>query len=489
MFAVAAFLLLYQILHLAEGAPTGSAWQPDFNNLTALRDVHAPAWVPQPRYRGTWGVLYSCTLTLGLCVYTAIHQNIPARDGGRRSFYLCKAQWVLIAIFAPEAVLYPAWRQWYIAREVTSTLNELAREAEFEANTAKTPDKKTTTEPEMKIVTQTQLSGAPTGTPEPPSKRSPLPAQESRNATNTADSYPTYNLATGFYIVMGGFVTKCHLTDGKVVPHIDGKQFHTLSPEDVKDMAREGHFLWVETSTLQDKSKANILAKGLVCFQVFWMLVDGVARKVSGYPLAILEVHVFVHVLCALTMYGLWFKKPMDIQDPTVLNQQETAKLRTVMGDYGRKLLKKASNLGSFSEEADTSTMYLTLGILVVLCAAYGGVHLSTWNFNFPTPIEQKLWRISCILTVAGSVCVPGFLVIAFEFGRFVEGTIFVILRRQAWGLETMHYAIMITIALIFSPLLLASRFYLVLESFISIRDVPSGVYMTVPWAQYIPHI
>jgi hypothetical protein len=43
--------------------------------------------------------------------------------------------------------------------------------------------------------------------------------------------------------------------------------------------------------------------------------------------------------------------------------------------------------------------------------------------------------------------------------------------------------------AMLFSPLLLAARLFLVVESFISLRDVPSGVYATVPWAQYIPHI
>jgi hypothetical protein len=121
----AAFLLLYQLFHMAEGAQ--STWQPQLDNLTALREVHAPAWVPQPRYRGTWGVLYSCTITLGLCVYTAIHLNIPARDERRVSFFLRKAKWAVIAILAPEVVLYTAWSQWYTARDIVKRLNKLVR--------------------------------------------------------------------------------------------------------------------------------------------------------------------------------------------------------------------------------------------------------------------------------------------------------------------------------------------------------------------------
>lgn len=30
--------------------------------------------------RGTWSLLYSCIFTLALCVYSAIHLNIPARE-------------------------------------------------------------------------------------------------------------------------------------------------------------------------------------------------------------------------------------------------------------------------------------------------------------------------------------------------------------------------------------------------------------------------
>jgi hypothetical protein len=121
----AAFLILYQLFHSAEGAQ--STWQPQLNNLTALREVHAPAWVPKASYRGTWDILYSCTITLGLCVYTAIHLNIPSLEESRFSFYLRKTKWVVIAVFAPQVVLYTAWTQWYMARDIVRTLNKLVR--------------------------------------------------------------------------------------------------------------------------------------------------------------------------------------------------------------------------------------------------------------------------------------------------------------------------------------------------------------------------
>ena len=36
-------------------------------------------------------------------------------------------------------------------------------------------------------------------------------------------------------------------------------------------------------------------------------------------------------------------------------------------------------------------------GILfIILPAFYGGIHLTAWNFCFPSKTEQLLWRISC---------------------------------------------------------------------------------------------
>jgi hypothetical protein len=42
----------------------------------------------------------------------------------------------------------------------------------------------------------------------------------------------------------------------------------TLTPDGVLFLAQYGHFCKVKRSEIDDKSKADILAKSLVCFQV-----------------------------------------------------------------------------------------------------------------------------------------------------------------------------------------------------------------------------
>jgi hypothetical protein len=65
------------------------------------------------------------------------------------------------------------------------------------------------------------------------------------------------------------------------------------------------------------------LAKGLVCVQVLWVAGQAIERKVAGFPISLLEFHTLVHVFCAIVMYMLWFRKPYDINEPTVIPTED----------------------------------------------------------------------------------------------------------------------------------------------------------------------
>jgi hypothetical protein len=61
-------------------------------------------WAPEPRGRGTIGLLWSCFATIFLCTWNAIHPNLPGinesktRIVGRRIFY------VIVCLVAPELI-------------------------------------------------------------------------------------------------------------------------------------------------------------------------------------------------------------------------------------------------------------------------------------------------------------------------------------------------------------------------------------------------
>ena len=125
--------------------------------------------------------------------------------------------------------------------------------------------------------------------------------------------------------------------------------------------------------------------------------------------------------------------------------------------------------------------------LLVALPLIYGGIHLTTWNFHFASQTEHLLWKIACIdimgtipLGVTFFACTSRISDIVLSKQRS-RGKRFAV--RQAsryinWVLFTpmsIFYAL--------------SRIYIVVESFISLRHVPIGVYAAIPWVQDIPHI
>lgn len=78
--------------------------------------------------RGTFRLLISCIVTLSLCVYTALHLNLPSPGSSTTAVYMKKTSWVLLGIFAPELVVYTAWGQWNSARKLTTIIKEILQE-------------------------------------------------------------------------------------------------------------------------------------------------------------------------------------------------------------------------------------------------------------------------------------------------------------------------------------------------------------------------
>ena len=156
------------------------------------------------------------------------------------------------------------------------------------------------------------------------------------------------------------------------------------------------------------------------------------------------------------------------------------------------------SNVGNYiSVLGDTiySLLYL-LRFFVPLTAAYGGIHLSAWNFEFPSRVESVIWRTACFIIIGSSpalLIIPSWETLYYYFDYTSDGPRPI--DRNA--LKSMGFKSIKALTKMagygFASLLLlcyaASRIYLVVESFISLRHVPIGVYAAVPWVENIPHV
>ena len=99
-------------------------------NKTRLSTQIAAPWVNGPPTRGTFQILWTCTFALFICVYTAIHPNVPAPWDSFWSHNLRRTKWVLVAIFAPEAVVLTAWQQFLAARRFREAIRGVAEESQ-----------------------------------------------------------------------------------------------------------------------------------------------------------------------------------------------------------------------------------------------------------------------------------------------------------------------------------------------------------------------
>lgn len=70
-----------------------------------------PHWTPDPNTRGTWSLIQTCVITLGLCVYSALHLNVFHHQCRWWMRGLIRCKWMVIALLAPEFIVYNAWSQ------------------------------------------------------------------------------------------------------------------------------------------------------------------------------------------------------------------------------------------------------------------------------------------------------------------------------------------------------------------------------------------
>ena len=216
-------------------------------NTTALNKEIYSGWMPPPQVRGTSDILYTCLITISLCIYTAIHPNIPRSK--KRKLWIQRTLWVLTGIIAPECVLWTAVKQLYEAKRLVIDLKtEWLRQ-------------------------------------------------------KSSDPMPHFDLTYGFFAAMGGI--RVSYFEGETE---NEEKSECITPAGLKLLAKLGTFIPEEPKLRDRRSKANAFAKLVVCLEILWMSLQCITRKALGLPLSLLEIHTFVHVICATVVYTCWFK-------------------------------------------------------------------------------------------------------------------------------------------------------------------------------------
>ena len=129
-----------------------------------------------------------------------------------------------------------------------------------------------------------------------------------------------WTTAHSHYALIGGFVFDTSNADVNILPNF--RERLTLTPAGLLYLLdNEPNLLSnISEEHIRDKSKASNLAKTLVCLQALWFCVQCLVRFGQDLAISLLELNVFGYAICALLMYLLWWDKPLDIEEPTILS-------------------------------------------------------------------------------------------------------------------------------------------------------------------------
>ena len=263
-------------------------------------------WQSDPDGRGTFTLVSNCIFTLLICVYSAMHLNVPPRGESVPSFWLRNIRWALLGIFGPELVVFIAWRQYLSAKAIakkSQSINSGRDSSEQECQTEK---------PKPMV---TELWRLQCGVLKY--------SQESQETpSDSGDLHSGWNIVNGFCAGMGCFAFNpiTFTTDtGTPVLAPEYKRL-TLTARGVALLADCGLLPDIETNYLKDKSKSDGLSKFIAYVQATWLIVQVIGRLVLGLQVTLLEINTLGHVFCALLIYVLWWHKPRMVQEPISLD-------------------------------------------------------------------------------------------------------------------------------------------------------------------------
>jgi hypothetical protein len=130
---------------------------------------------------------------------------------------------------------------------------------------------------------------------------------------------------------MGGFAIDTRGVHPNFLP--GNRRRLLLTPQGVKFLLQHKPSLLPDISeaTIKDKSKASVFLKAFVCLQAAWFCAQCFSRWKQHLAVSLLELNTLAHALCALLIYILWWNKPLDIEEPTLIRGQESHNISAYM--------------------------------------------------------------------------------------------------------------------------------------------------------------
>ncbi|KAI7270359.1 hypothetical protein KC345_g7460 [Hortaea werneckii] len=281
-------------------------------------------WKPNPTYRSTWQIYQSCVITIGLCVWQAVHMNIPPPSERPYKQTLRRVGFVILALIAPEVVALNAWAQLREAKHLCDRVNRALSPKEAQTSN---DQQFTTIEPQKQLSHYAILTKLVLGPVFLLDKLRMLlwhnlsyqNAKRTRKGnlagqTNAAEaSSQLWTLTTAFYALSGG-LTITHRDSGLAHLTLSPNMIYRLCDQDPECLRH------IREPEIVDRSKVSWIAKAIVCGQSLWFCSQCISRVSMDLAITLLELNTFIHCISACCIYLCWWHKPYDVASHTIIN-------------------------------------------------------------------------------------------------------------------------------------------------------------------------
>ena len=346
-FSVTSFTLLFQSCFSAPTSTASSMLLP--SQPTGLADAaHNNSalyvgYVSGPSGRGTLSLVVSCLSTLIICVWTALHLNVPPPRNNMVQKLLRFIKCVSLGVCFPELVGCTAWCERSFAKEQGEIIDRALR---MYACALFLPDRQSNSisravdeniileqgSNDQTIEMIEHSDREPPGSMKLGRLHSLHESENGRYATNrqavreensfqNGNIQPSLNtcalpkaevqwrlnewtMTHSLFAMSGGFVFDFEDQDLSMQEKEAADSFLpqdcprriTITASGMAFLARCGHLPDISKAEIDDRSKANSIGKTLAIIQVSWMLIQVLGRLRSGLPVTLLELNTLAHV-------------------------------------------------------------------------------------------------------------------------------------------------------------------------------------------------
>ncbi|KDQ59774.1 hypothetical protein JAAARDRAFT_126716 [Jaapia argillacea MUCL 33604] len=465
--------------------------------------------------RTIWTIIWSCLVTVAACTWVAVHLNVPSPNEGMVNRTLRRIGIMVIAVVAPEFVVGWAARQYMVAGRVakdheedhkwTRTHGFFALMGGFMLYDGDQPIR-TLTLADLETLVDDGSIDFPSITKEEIEDRSkgdalskgialihttwftiqviargvrrlPITELEVVTLAFTVLNVATYSLwwskplsvQCPFRVPLKpGCQKQSRDTSAPMTPA--GIVLYSLAACVVfAGIAGAGYGVYVLAKQKHgNKHAAHEAAKIIVALcQAFWIVAIVVVAVVVAVLLALLftGLMVFGHIIMGFTAAMMAFFGMGLGMGLGYLQDRDALKVPTFYdGDLNPK------------EQRNFQTF-----ILPTIAITFGAVHCMAWQYNFPSHVEQMLWRMAAVAIT----CSPIVMTVVSGWAHSSGQRMSLNFDKN----EPFWFKVFMIFALLVFVFYLVSRITLLTIAFSSLRSLPSGAFEVISWTSYIPHL